>query len=158
MKTIKTVLGYSGAILTVVLAAITPFVLLGGFTNAIGALGLRIHPTFSGGEFSHAQPAPGYQIRVFKRVGQTTPLQRVDPFIQVHWTPAAALPASVSDTVDLDGDGRADVRVAFRPSELVVDVTPLDARYHAMHSAGVTSFSKLIASVNNAIVVRLPVD
>jgi hypothetical protein len=158
MKNIKTVLGYSGAILTVALAAATPFVLLGGFTRAIGGLGLKIHPSFSGGELSHTVPGPGYRILVRQRAGKTSPLQRTEPFVQAEWNPLATLPASVSDEVDLDGDGRADVRVAFRPADLVVDVTPLDSRHRAMHSAGVTSFSALIARVNDSIVVRVPVD
>jgi hypothetical protein len=158
MKRITSVLGYSGAILTVLLAAVTPFVLLGGFQSAIGSLGLKIHPTFSGGELSHTLVRSGYKIVVYKRVGRTTPLQRVEPFIQAQWTPVSALPPSVSDEVDLDGDGRADVRVAFAPAKLAVDVMPLDPRYHTMHSTGVTSFSQLIAQVNDAVVVRLPVD
>ena len=36
--------------------------------------------------------------------------------------------------------------------------TPLDPRYRVLHTNGVTSFSALIARVNNAVVVRLPVD
>jgi hypothetical protein len=158
MKKLNSILGHSGAILTVVLAAASPFVLFGWFQNAIGGMGLRIHPSFSGGELSHTITRPDYRIEVFRSVGRTTPWQRVHPFIQARWTPAAGLPASVSDEVDLDGDGTPDVRVAFRPADLVVDVAPLDARYRAMHSRGVTSFSELIARVNDAVVVRLPVD
>jgi len=158
MKKIGSILGHSGAILTVALAAISPFVLMGWFEKAVGDMGLRIHPAYSGGQISHTIARSGYRIVVYKKVGRTTPWQRVSPFIQAQWTPVSGLPAAVSDDVDLDGDGRADVRVSFTTAGLNMDVQPLDPRYHAMHSQGVTSFSTLIARVNDAIVVRLPAD
>ena len=67
------------------------------------------------------------------------------------------LPAHLSDEVDLDGDGVPDVRVAIDTQNLVVDVTPLGARFRPMHSRGVTSFSALIARVKDGIVVRIPI-
>ena len=85
-------------------------------------------------------------------------MQRIGPFVQVAWTPADALPAHLSDDVDLDGDGVPDVRVAIGSLPLVVDVTPLGARYRPMHSQGVTSFSALIARVKDTLVVRIPLD
>ena len=157
MKRIGSIAGHWGAILTVVLAALSPFVLFGWFEHAIGGMGLKVNAEYSGGELSHTIARTGYWILVNKRVGKATPWQRVDPFVQVQWTPGARLPALVADDVDLDGDGKPDVRVTFRPADLVVDVTPLDPRYHSMHSKGVTSFSALIARVNDGIVVRVPV-
>ena len=85
-------------------------------------------------------------------------MQRIGPFVQVTWTPAASLPARLSDDVDLDGDGAPAVRVAIDSHNLVVDVAPLGARYHPMHSQGVTSFSALIARVNDSLIVRIPLD
>jgi len=158
MTRLKSILGYSGAILTVVCAAIAPFLLFGWFTHAIGAAGLRIHPTFSGGDVSHTIERPGYRIVVHKRVGRTSPWQRVGPFVQLVWTPGARLPATVSDEVDLDGDGQPDVRVSFQPAALVLDAVPLHPWCRPVHSRGVTSFGELIARVNGDIVVRLPVD
>ena len=60
--------------------------------------------------------------------------------------------------MDLDGDGAPDVRVAIDTHNLVVDVAPLNARYRPMHSQGVTSFSALIARVNDSLIVRIPLD
>ena len=85
-------------------------------------------------------------------------MQRIGPFVQVAWTPAASLPARLSDEVDLDGDGTPDVRVAIDSHNLVVDVTPLNGRYRPMHSRGVTSFSALIARVKDSLVVRIPLE
>ena len=78
--------------------------------------------------------------------------------VQASWVPAAGLPAAVSDDVDLDKDGKPDVRVRFKPADLAVDVIPPSPRYRPMHSNGVTSFSALIARVDDRIVLRLPVD
>jgi hypothetical protein len=157
MKTAGSIIGHGAAVLTVVLAALSPFVLFGWFVQAIGGMGLSVHPGYSGGELSHTITRPGYRILVYRRVGKTTPWQRIDPFVQLRWTPAANLPPSVSDEVDVDGDGREDVRVTFRTADAVMDTVPLASRFRAVHSNGVTSFSNLIARVNDSIVVRLPV-
>ncbi len=158
MKKLRSILGYSGAILTVAVMAISPFLLYGWFQKAIAGMGLRIHPEYSGGQVAETIARPGYKIAVHERVGKSTPWQRIDPFVQIDWTPAEALPAEVSEDVDLNGDGAPDVRVNFRPAELKVNAKPLDSHYHAMHSEGVTSFSALIAKVDRSIVVRVPVD
>jgi hypothetical protein len=88
-------------------------------------------------------------------------LQRVRAFVQVDWTPASALPAHVSDLVDMDGDGAADVRVTFdMPRDakvpLRVNVERLSSQYLAMHEVGKSGFSELIARVDDAVVVRIP--
>jgi len=158
MTKLKSILGYSGAILTVALALVTPFVLLGWFTQGIGAMGLRIHPSYSGGEVSHTIQRQGYRILVYRRVGRTTPWQRVDPFVQARWTPGTALPATLSDDLDLNGDGKPDVHIVLDTVRMVVDAAPLGAGWRPLHSRGVTSFSALIARVDGDIVVRLPVE
>lgn len=158
MKKLRSILGNSGAVLTLALAALTPFLLYGWFQTAIGAAGLHIDPTYSGGQVSHVMSRQGYRIVVNRPVPRRSPLQRIGPFVQVAWTPAAALPAHLTDDLDLDGDGTPDVRVAIDSHNLVVDVTPLNARYRPMHSRGVTSFSALIAHVNDSLVVRIPLD
>ena len=158
MKRLRSILGNTGAVLTLALAVIAPFLLYGWFQAAIGAARLHIDPTYSGGEISHVIQRPGYRIVVNRPVPRRSPLQRIGPFIQLAWTPAASLPAHLSDDVDLDGDGAPDIRVAIDSHNLVVDVTPLTARYRPMHSQGVTSFSALIARVQDALVVRIPLN
>ena len=156
MKKLRSILGNSGAALTLALAALTPFLLYGWFQSVIAGAHLRIDPTYSGGEISHVIERSGYRIVVNRPVPRRSPFQRIGPFVQITWTPAASLPANLSDEVDLDGDGVPDVRVAIDTRNLVVDVTPLGSRYRPMHSRGVTSFSALIARVKDGIVVRIP--
>jgi hypothetical protein len=158
MKRLRSILGNSGAVLTLALAVLAPFLLFGWFQSAIGAARLHIDPTYSGGEISHVIQRQGYRIVVNRPVPRRSPLQRIGPFVQITWTPADRLPARLSDEVDLDGDGTPDVRVAIDSQNLVVDVAPLGPRYRPMHSQGVTSFSALIARVKDTLIVRLPLD
>jgi hypothetical protein len=88
-------------------------------------------------------------------------LQREKPFVQLDWTPANALPAHVSDPVDIDGDGKPDVHVDFSvpkdiKASLRVNVEPLNPMYEEMRSVGKEKFSALIVQVDNAILVRVP--
>jgi hypothetical protein len=158
MKKLRSILGHSGAVLTLVLALLSPFLLFGWFEKAIGAAGLHISPVYSGGEVARVIAREGYRIVVYRPTLRGSPLQRIDPFIQMRWTPEAGLPNAVVDDVDLDGDGTPDVQVRFNPARLVVDVSPLDRHYRPMHSAGVISFSALIGRVGEDIVVRIPLE
>jgi hypothetical protein len=158
MRRFCSILGNSGAALSMALAVLTPFVLLGVFEKAIGSAGLRINPVYSGGETARVIQREGYRIVVNRQVARLTPLQRVDPFVQMTWAPAAGLPETVADEVDLDGDGKPDVRVRFSPARLEAEMDPLGGPYRALRWQGMRSFSQLIARVNDGIVVRLPLN
>ena len=162
MTRLRSVLGYTGAILTLLAAILTPFVLLGWFQQTIGSAGLRIHPMYSGGEVVHVIRREGYSIRVNQPVPREKATERFEPFVQLAWTPAKNLPAHVADEVDLDADGQTDVLVQFDvpkdPSgSLTVDVTAKSGRAQTMHVQGTSSMYALIAHVKDAIVVRVPV-
>jgi len=88
--------------------------------------------------------------------------QREKPFVQLDWKPVSALPAHVSDLVDIDGDGQPDVRVTFDvpkdpKAPLRVNVESLNRRYEAMQNVGKQKFSDLIVRVDDAILVRVPI-
>jgi hypothetical protein len=155
MKRWRAILGNTAAVATLAILLTTPF-LYGWFQKGVAALDLRIDPQYTGGEVARVVQRAGYQVIVRKPVPRRTPLQRVDPFVQMTWTPAAKLPAQVSDEIDLDGDGRPDVLVSFDTAHLKLDVTPRTAGYRAVRCSGVVSFSELIARVNDGIVVRVP--
>ena len=89
-------------------------------------------------------------------------LQNEKPFVQMDWRPVSALPAHVSDAVDIDGDGQPDIRVSFdvprdAKAPLHVDVEALNPHYEAMRNAGKEEYSRLIVRVDDAILVRVPV-
>jgi hypothetical protein len=154
-------LGYAGAGLTVCAAVLAPFVLFGLFTKSFASLGLHVDEVYSGGPKVRTVQAAGYTIDIHRQV---TPhfFQTEKPFVQLDWKPVTALPWHVSDVVDIDGDGKPDVRVTFDvPSDpkapLRVNVDSLNLRYEAMQVVGKPKFSRLIVRVDEAIVVRVPV-
>lgn len=160
MKISTSKLGYTGAGLTLFLAALAPFVLLGQFTKVFSHLGLHIDEVYSGGPKVRTIQASGYTIDIHRQV---TPhmFQTEKPFVQLDWRPAAALPSHISDVVDIDGDGKPDVQVNFDvpkdPKEpLRVNVYSLNPRFESMQNAGKKKFSSLIARVDDAIIVRIP--
>jgi hypothetical protein len=163
MTRLKSILGYTAAALTVAAAILTPFLLLGFFSGRVAATGVRIDPAYTGGEVAREIPRAGYRVRVHHPVRPRTPFQRIEPFVQLDWTPAAALPAQVYDEIDMDGDGAPDVRVRFAvprdpAAALRVDVEPLTGLARPLRGAGKESFSALIARVGEAIVVRVPLS
>jgi len=161
MKSIRPILGYTAAALTVLAAVLTPFVLIGLFTRGVAATGVSVDPVYTGGKVSHTVVRQNYQVVVHSPVSPRGPLQRGAPYVQLVWQPATALPPRVSDEIDLTDDRQADLRVTFDvprdpKAELRVDVEPLTALVQPLRRVGKESLSSLIARVGDTIVVRVP--
>jgi hypothetical protein len=159
---ILSVLAYTGAALTLVVAVSVPFVLMGTFSNAVAHAGLHIDPAYSGGTIARTIQRDGYRIEVYQPV-QPRMLERIDPFVQIVFEPADALPAHINEEMDLDGDGRPDVRVSFNlPADpnapLRGDVTALNASYISLTNVAGESFSRMVVRTGNKIVVRVPMN
>ena len=155
-------LGYTAAGLTIFAAMLVPFFLMGLFTKGFSSLGLHVDEMYSGGPKVRTVQAAGYTIDIHRQV---TPhlLQREKPFVQLDWKPASALPPHVSDLVDIDGDGKPDIRADFDvpkdpKTPLHANVQALNPRYEAMRNAGKEKFSALIVRVDDAVLVRIPVS
>ncbi|HEY3383123.1 MAG TPA: hypothetical protein VGK32_15235 [Vicinamibacterales bacterium] len=165
MKRMTTVLGYTGAALTIVAAILTPFVLRGAFTNGVASLGLHIDPVFGGGAEVRSIVHDRYRIAVHEVIRPGGLWPRVGPFVQVAWAPVDALPSRVSDEVDVDGDGRADALVSFDvpgdpQAPLSVDIvarTRVVRGFRTGRGAG-ESFDALAIRLRDRIVVRIPLD
>jgi hypothetical protein len=126
----------------------------------VAALGLHVDEIYSGGPRIRTIQQNAYTIDVHRTV---TPhmLQREKPFVQLDWTPVYALGSHVADTVDVDGDGKPDVRVSFDvptdPNvELQVDVEALNPQFEAVKNARKENYSRLIVRVDDSILVRIP--
>ena len=161
MQRLKAVLGYTGAVLTVVAMLVMPFVLFPVFTQGVAATGVEVAPVYSGGAPARIIAKDGYRIIVNRPVRSRALLARPAAFVQLAWAPARALPARVTDEVDLDGDGRADLTACFEvPADtaaaLFVDVTPIGGTVLPLRHVSRGSFSALIARVGDRIVVRVP--
>ncbi len=161
---LRTKLGYTAAAATLLMAVLVPFLLFGLFTNGMIALGFHVDEMYSGGPKVRIVHQGAYSIAIHRAVYPHM-LQTEKPFVQLDWSPADALPAHVSDAVDIDGDGRPDIRVEFDvpanpKAPLHVDVEPINAsgsHYEAVRYVGKEKFSRLIVRVDNAILVRVPV-
>lgn len=161
MRRLRAVLGYGGAILTVGLMLAMPFVLFDLFTRAVARTGVQVDPVYSGGAPADTLARDGYAIVVNHPVRSRAVMARPAPFVQMAWTPAAALPARIAEAVDVDGDGRADLVARFEvPADttapLFVDVTPIGDRVRALRHASRGDLSGMIVRVAGRILVRAP--
>jgi hypothetical protein len=161
MKLPKAKLGYTAAGLTVFAAALVPFVLYGALTKGFSHLGLHVDEMYSGGPTVRTIQATGYTIDVHRQVAPHM-WQHEKPFVQLDWRPVGALPSHVSELVDVDSDGKPDLRVNFDvpknpKATLHVNVEALNPRYEPMHNVAKEKFSALIVRVDDAILVRVPV-
>jgi len=161
MKRLRGILGYTAAVLTIAVAVLGPLVWFGFFTRAAARTSLRIDPAYTGGEPARTIARDSYQIVIYKPVQKRAPLSPIGSFVQIVWKPVSALPATVSEQLDLDGDGQPDCVVSFQAprnprAKLRVDVKPLTALVKPMNGVSKESFSSLIARVNDTIVVRVP--
>ena len=153
-------LGYSAAGITVLVALLVPFFLMGQFTKGFASLGLHVDEMYSGGPKVRTIQTAYYSIDIHRPVFPHM-LQTEKPFLQLDWKPVSALPAHVSDAVDVDGDGQSDIRVSFdvpkdAKTPLRVNVEALNSHYQSMQNVGKEKFSSLIVRVDDAIVVRVP--
>ena len=114
-------------------AVCVPFVLIGGFSNVVAHAGLHIDATYTRRhDCADHRSAMATGFVVYQPV-QPRLLERIEPFVQLSFEPADSLPAQVSDEIDLDGDGRPDVRVSFTmpadpDTKMRGDVTALNGR------------------------------
>lgn len=161
-KRILAILAYMGAGLTLLMAVCVPFVLIGAFSSIVAHAGLHIDAAYSGGTIVRTIQRGAYKIVVYQPV-QPRMLERIEPFVQIAFTPADSLPAHVNEEIDLDGDGQPDVRVSFSvPTDLRAplhgDVEALNGKYVSFANLGGQSFSRLVVRTNNQIVVRIPLN
>src|SRR5664279_1895711 len=109
---LRAILGYTAAGMTVLVALLVPFLLMGAFSTVVAALPLHVDEVYSGGATARVIPMGAYSINIHRPVYPHF-LQSEKPFVQLDWTLVSALPPHVSDLVDVDGDGQPDLRVSF---------------------------------------------
>ena len=163
MKRILPVLGYTAAAATLVAAILVPFVFLNLFTRAFASTGVRIAPAYTGGDTNYVVDRGAYKITVNHPVRPSAPLQRTEPFVQIAWSPAEALPPRIAEEIDIDHDGRPDVFIEFavpadKSQDLYVDATPRSQMVKSLRHVGKQSFSRAIVRDGDRIVVRVPLS
>lgn len=159
----KPVLGYTAAALTIVAAVLVPFLLIELFTKGVAATGVRVDPIYGGGEPDRVIERGAYRVTIYKPVRPGGLVSRERSYVQLAWSPAAALPGEVAEEIDLDQDGRPDALVRFKvprdpQAALRVDVIPRSGLVREMRQVGRGSFSSLIVRMEDRVVVRVPLE
>lgn len=160
MARMHSILGYSGAGLTLAIAAAVPFFLIGALSNLVAHAGLHVDTAYTGGSVVRTLQRPGYEVQVYAPVHPRR-AQGIEPFVQIGFRPAGALPRQLSDRVDLDGDNQPDVLVSFAvPADprasLHGDVVALNRRYQSMRNVSGDSFARLLVRNGEVILLRVP--
>ena len=108
MKTLKGILGYIWAFLTVFIVLAT-FVGNDYFSGKLAsATGITISPWFSGGEIVRTIDHGAYTTYIHRPVFDALIGERREGFIQLNWEPHAGLPLKIQEKIDYDNDRKED--------------------------------------------------
>jgi hypothetical protein len=127
MKSVRAILGYAAAALTIPLMIGVLALLMGGMgldQAVIAATGLTLAPSIDGGEVVQTIDHGAYRTEVHRMAFDALVGVRKKGFIQVDWAPLDALPASIDEEVDADGDGQADFRLEVDTAQQQSTLTP----------------------------------
>ncbi len=104
MSRLKSVLGYTWAVLTIFVVLAT-FVGNDYFSGKFAsATGLTVSPWFSGGEVLQVSQHDGYRTLVHRPVFDALIGEQSEGFVQVNWEPADRLPSVIEEDIDVDRD------------------------------------------------------
>ena len=161
MRRLTAILGYTGAALTVAAMLVSPFVLFNFLGRVLVHTGIHVDPAYGGGDSVRTIEKEGYRVVVNRPVLPIAPFSGVAPFVQMGWEPASALPTHVSDDVDLDGDGSADLCAIFdvphdAGAPLYADITPVGDKVRPLQRVSRNGMSAFAARVNDRVVLRVP--
>ena len=110
---LQTFLGYTTAVLMMVVVLAT-FLGMNSFSHKlISATGLKISPWFSGGEIVRTIDHGSYKTLQHRAVFDALIGQRAEGFVQVDFSPSAALPDKINEKIDFDLDGKIDFNLEY---------------------------------------------
>jgi hypothetical protein len=105
---LQTLFGYTVAVLMLIIALAT-FIGMNFFSHKlVGAVGLKISPWFSGGEIVETIDRGSYKILQHRAVFDGLIGQKAEGFVQIDFSPPAALPDRINEKIDFDLDGKID--------------------------------------------------
>lgn len=125
MTTFKAILGYSAAVLSLLITLVTMASWMFGWGQAfIDRTGLVLAPNYSGGAVARTVDHGAYQTEIYRPVFDALIGETREGFIQVGWRPANALPSRIDEAIDFDADGQADFHVAIDTITRQATLTP----------------------------------
>ena len=114
MSTVRKILGYSWAVLTIPLVLVLFFGLNSWAKLLAQSTGVRVSPWMTGGEIVRTLPHEGYETRIHRPVFDGLLGPRARGFVQVDWVavpPATTLPVRIGEQIDYDYNGVMDFEV-----------------------------------------------
>jgi len=113
MARLKSILGYTAAFLATVIVLAT-FMGNEYFSYRFAsATGIKVSPRYTGGEVMKVVEHGTYRTIIHRPVYDGLLGEREDGFIQIKWESLAGLPPLIRETVDYDGDDKADFLVTL---------------------------------------------
>ncbi len=113
MVKLKSILGYSWAVLAVIIALAT-FLGEHAFSRVLAsATGVTVSAKFSGGEVIRSVNHGSYRTDIHRPVFDALIGQSKEGFIQVNWVPAAGLPKVIREEIDFTGEGKGDFTITL---------------------------------------------
>ena len=125
MAKLKSILGYSAAVLSLLLTLVTMSAYISEWGQAfVNLSGLVFVPTYSGGEVVRTIDHGAYQTEIHRPVFDALIGETKEGFIQVAWRKADTLPVRIDEEIDTGGDGQADFRVTLETVARQATLTP----------------------------------
>ena len=124
MAKLKSVLGYTVAVLSILImiAGVGAWSFMS--EPFISATGLKHSANWSGGEVAQTLEHGTYRTEVHRPVFDALLGERKAGFVQVAWRPADGLPARIDEEIDADADGQADFRIELETATEQASLTP----------------------------------
>jgi hypothetical protein len=113
IEIIKSGLGYTWAVLCLVIVLAT-FVGLNFWSNTLAqGTGIQVSPRYTGGEVQRSVDHGQYLTLLHRPVFDGLLGERSEGFVQIDWTPKdqQSLPALIEEEFDIDGDGTGDFSI-----------------------------------------------
>lgn len=113
MKILKGILGYSWAFFTIIIVLAT-FMGNDYFSAKLAsATGVTVSPWFSGGEVVQTIDHGAYTTYLHRPVFDALIGEKRKGFIQLNWEPYAGVPPVIRETIDYNGDKKADFSITL---------------------------------------------
>jgi hypothetical protein len=111
MKTILSIIGYSWAVICILLIPLT-FIGNGSFANMLAKQSfMKVNARYSGGDIDHYLIKKDYKLEVYKPIFTALIGESSEGFVQVKWVVGKELPPAICDTIDFDNNGAPDFSV-----------------------------------------------
>ena len=131
--------GYTVAVIMMGVTLAT-FLGMNSFSHKlVNVTGLQISPWFSGGEIIRTIDHGSYKTLQHRAVFDALIGQRAEGFVQIDFSPPAALPDKINEKIDFDLDGKIDF-------DLEYDV--------ANNSAVITAYNPRVVSLSGCYVLK----